>query len=221
MALTYAVCTPGTPATGLIDDTCMMIGWRVMKSLCGPEWRPVEVRLAHAKPADPRVYRESFGAPVRFDVPLSMLLFDKHWLGVPVVGADPVLLNLMRQLQIETDSKSATRLTDQVRRVLRTGVMSGSADARNIAELFSISERSLRRRLAEEGESLQRLVSEARLTVARQLLEETRMPMSEIAAVLDYSDLTAFSRAFRGWTGRPPSTWRRALKESWGRESAS
>jgi AraC-like DNA-binding protein len=210
VALTYAVFAPGTPATGLIDDTCIMIGWRILKSLCGPEWRPAEVRLAHARPLDSRVYREMFDAPVRFDVPLSMLLFDKRWLDAPVRGADPVLLGLMQQLQTEIESKSATRLTDQVRRALRTGVMSGHSDARGIAELFSVSERSLRRRLADEGSSLQALVAEVRLTIARQLLEETRMPISEIAAALDYADLTAFSRAFRGWTGKPPGEWRRA-----------
>jgi len=88
--------------------------------------------------------------------------------------------------------------------------MSGHSDARGIAELFSVSERSLRRRLADEGSSLQALVAEVRLTIARQLLEETRMPISEIAAALDYADLTAFSRAFRGWTGKPPGEWRRA-----------
>jgi AraC-like DNA-binding protein len=210
VALSYAVCTPGTPATGLIDDTSIMVGWRIMKSLCGPEWRPSEVHLAHAPPTDPRVYREMFGAPVRFDVPLSMITFERRWLDRPVVGADPVLLSLLQQLRVELERTSAPRFTDRVRRVLRTGVLSGYSDARSIAELFSISERSLRRRLADDGATLHALVADARLIVARQLLEETRMPISEIAAALRYADLTAFSRAFRGWTGKPPSKWRRA-----------
>ena len=73
-----------------------------------------------------------------------------------------------------------------------------------------MSERTLRRRLADEGSTLQALVAEARLVVARQLLESTHMPVGEIAASLHYGDITAFTRAFRGWTGMPPSAWRRS-----------
>jgi AraC-like DNA-binding protein len=208
--LTYAVCTPNTPATGMIDDTCIMMGTRLMKSLCGPQWRPAEIRLAHGRPSDPAAYRRYFDAPVRFDAPLSTLLFERSWLDKPIPGADAVLLDLLKQLQAEVERKSATRLTDRIRRVLRTGVVSGNAGSRGVADLFSISERSLRRRLAEEGSSFQALVAEARLTAARQLLEETRLPVSAIATVLGYADLTAFSRAFRGWTGKPPTALRRA-----------
>lgn len=209
VGLTYGVCTPGTPATGLIDDTAVMIGCRILQTLAGPEWRPEEVQLAHGAPAQPRTYLDHFRAPVRFDAPLSMLVFQRKWMDAPVHGADPALLTLLRQLLAQAEAQTATRLTDQVRRVLRTSVLNGTADADHVAALFAISGRSLRRRLAEEGSSLHALVAEARLIVARQLLEETRLPVSEIAAALHYSDLTAFSRAFRGWTGRPPTAWRR------------
>lgn len=205
--LSYAVCTPDTPAVWLVNDTSVMIGWRLLRTLCGAAWRPVEVQLAHRRPKDPQPYRELFAAPVRFDSSVSMLVFEKRWLAAPVAGADPVLLRVLDQL-LASAQPVPSRLTDQVRRVLRTGVMARRADARSTAELFSISERTLRRRLADEGSSLHQLVSEARLTVARQLLEVTQMPISEIAASLNYSDITAFSRAFRGWTGTPPSEWR-------------
>jgi AraC-like DNA-binding protein len=205
----YGVCTPGTPATGLVDDIALMIGARMMRALAGPAWRATEVQLAHGTPAEPRLYRDLFGAPVRFDAPLSMLVFERRWMDAPVLGADPTLLALLRQLLAEAQGRAASRLTDQVRRVLRSSVLNGSADAESIAAVFSTSARSLRRRLADEGSHLHDLVAEARLIVARQLLEETRLPVSEVAAALHYSDLTAFSRAFRQWTGKPPTAWRR------------
>jgi AraC-like DNA-binding protein len=209
VATTYGVCTPGTPSTGLIDDIALTIGCRILRTICGPEWRPVEVQLAHGAPADAAVYREHFGGPLRFDAPLSMIVFHRRWLDAPVPGADPTLLLLLRQLLAQVDGQTATRFTDQVRRVLRSSVLNGSANAASIADVFTLSERTLRRQLAAEGSNLHALVAEARLIVARQLLEETRLPVSEVAAALHYSDLTAFSRAFRGWTGKPPTAWRR------------
>jgi hypothetical protein len=49
-ALTYDVFTPNTPAVGLIYDVAAMIGFRMMKSLCGDGWCPAEVRLPHSPP---------------------------------------------------------------------------------------------------------------------------------------------------------------------------
>ena len=209
VGLSYAVCTPGVPAVWLADDTSLSLGWRMMKCLCGESWRPVEVRLAHAQPADPRPYRDLFGAPVRFDVPLTTLVFERRWLDAPIVGADPALLSVLDTMAA-TAPRLPMRFSDQVRRVLRSGVLSGRDDATSVADLFSMSERTLRRRLADEGSAFHALVAESRLVVARQLLESTRMSVSEIATSLRYGDITAFSRAFRNWTGMPPSAWRQS-----------
>jgi AraC-like DNA-binding protein len=209
VGLSYAVCTPGVPAVWLADDTSMMIAWRMMKSLCGESWRAVEVRFAHNRPTDPRTYRDLFGAPVHFDVPLTMLVFERRWLDTPVVGADPALLSVLDAMAAAAPGLPS-RFSDQVRRVLRSGVLSGRDSAASVADLFSMSERTLRRRLADEGSTFHALVAESRLVVARQLLESTGMSVSEVAAALRYSDITAFSRAFRGWTGMPPSACRQS-----------
>jgi AraC-like DNA-binding protein len=208
VGLSYAVCTPETPGVDLIDDTSMMIGLQIMKAICGTGWKLVEVRLAHEPPADPRIYREMFEARVRFNAPLSMLVFDKRWLDTAIPGADPSLLATLNQLLAALEEKSRTSVGDRVRRILRTSVLAGTANAGCLAGLLSQSERSLRRHLAREGLKLQDLISEARLIVAQQLIEQTRMPLGEIASALSYSDPSALSRAFRGWTGRSPSEWR-------------
>ncbi len=83
---------------------------------------------------------------------------------------------------------------------------------RHVGEIFSLSERGLRRHLAREGVSLNDLIGEARFVVAEQLLEQTGMPLGEIAGALHYADLSAFSRAFRGWTGVAPSAWRLSMQ---------
>ncbi|HQR72114.1 MAG TPA: AraC family transcriptional regulator [Burkholderiaceae bacterium] len=207
--LSYAVCTPQTPETGLICSSAIMIAFRLMKALCGPTWRPVEVRIAQAILNDARAYREMFESSVRFDAPLTELVFESRWLDRPVAGADPQLLRVLNGLLATIESQSKMTLAEQVRRVLRTAVLAGTANARSIADIFSLSERGLRRHLAREGVSLNELIAEVRLLVSQQLIEQTRLPLSEVAAALHYSDSSALTRAFRGWTGMAPREWRR------------
>jgi AraC-like DNA-binding protein len=209
VALTYAVVVPDTPALGAIYDVALMVGWRVLKLLCGPRWRPVELHLAHAAPRNAAPYRHLFEAPVRFNAPLSTLVFESRWLDQPVSGADPALHRVLQRLLDEQERQLSRSLSDRIRLVLSTSVLAGTASAEYIADLFSLSERSLRRHLAREGSTIKQLIAETRMVVASQLLEQTRMSLGDIAAALHYADATALSRAFRRWFGQSPTQWRR------------
>jgi AraC-like DNA-binding protein len=167
------------------------------------------VRLAHAPPRETRPYRDHFEAPVRFNAAMSMIVFESRWLSSPVNGADPDLHRTLKNLLDAQERQAPRRLTDRVRRVLRTAVQRGTDNAGSISGLFSVSERTLRRRLTAEGASLHELIAEARQLVAQQLIEESHMSLGDIASALHYSDISALSRAFRGWTGLSPREWRR------------
>jgi AraC-like DNA-binding protein len=207
-ALTYAVFTPDTPSLGVIYELAMMIGYRIMKSLCGPLWQPLEVRLSREAPVDAAPYRTLFEAPVRFNAALSMLVFESRWLDAGNPASDPGLYRTLGMLLAAIEAQSPRPLTERLRAALGTGVLAGTANAAFLADLFSLSQRSLRRHLAREGVTLKTLVNEARVLVAQQLLSQTRMPLAEIAAALHYSDATAFSRAFRSAAGVSPTHWR-------------
>jgi AraC-like DNA-binding protein len=206
--LSYAVYAFDTRMRGMIDDGALMMIHRMFQALCGAHWRPLEVRLAHSAPRDTRPYHKAFGAPVRFDATLSTVVFDSRWLEEPVAGADPALRRLLEESVAAIERKTHSDLTGKVRRILRTGVLGGTANAAQVAGMFAMSERTLRRRLASEGVTLLGLIAEARMLAAQQLLEETRLSLSEVALALKYSDASALSRAFRGWTGVAPSDWR-------------
>jgi AraC-like DNA-binding protein len=87
-------------------------------------------------------------------------------------------------------------------------VLGGTSSAENVALLFGMHERTLRKRLTAEGTRLQQLVSQTRFELAKQLLENTQLPLSEIASALHYADAAVFSRAFRGWSKTSPREWR-------------
>lgn len=80
------------------------------------------------------------------------------------------------------------------------------------ARLLGLHKRTLNRRLAEKGTSFARLLGEVRFEIASQLLSETDLPFVDIAATLNYTDASAFSRAFRSWAGTSASTWRKKIQ---------
>ena len=68
--------------------------------------------------------------------------------------------------------------------------------------------RTLSRRLKGGGMGYRAIANEIRFEIARQLLEDTEVPLGQIAAALGYSEASAFTRAFRRWSGQTPTTWR-------------
>jgi len=108
----------------------------------------------------------------------------------------------------EEETQLSMSFAEQVERLLHQMVLSGTATADSISNLFGIHERTLRRRLEKEGKSLLNLINATRFELAQQLLENTGLSVTEISAALQYADTATFSRAFKGWAGYSPLQWR-------------
>ncbi|EIC21573.1 helix-turn-helix transcriptional regulator [Thiorhodovibrio frisius] len=98
-----------------------------------------------------------------------------------------------------------------LRQVLILGAAPGDTSLAHVARLFALHRRTLNRRLKAHGTSFKILIEEARYDVARQLLRDTSLPIADIAASLDYADASAFTRAFKRWSGVSPGAWRASL----------
>lgn len=207
-ALGYAVHDETTPGLGVVYDLAMTLALAVLRGLCGPQWRALEVRLPHARPSRPDLWRRHFAAPVVFDASGAELWFDAGWLQHPPPLADPAAqLDLLRAAQ-RSQALQAQRWTERTQHVALALVKTGALSADAVAQVLSLHPRTLRRRLADEGSRLQTLISEARHRLACQLLRETRVPLVEVAEAVGYADVTAFVRAFRARAGCAPGQWR-------------
>jgi AraC-like DNA-binding protein len=105
--------------------------------------------------------------------------------------------------------KDASPLSDDLRRVLRTELLKDTCSASEVARLFSMHRRTLNRHLSTEGLAFRRIADQVRFEIACELMTKTDMALGQVAAVLRYSELSAFTRAFRRWSGQTPSAWRR------------
>ena len=138
-------------------------------------------------------------------------MFPVRWLNHPVADVDPRLRRIIEQKIAEIEKLDSSDLVSQLRRILRILLMTRQSSLAQIASLFSLHRRTVNRRLQAQGTTFQALVDEVRYEIARQLLENTHMSISQIAATLDYSDASAFTRAYRRWSGMAPVMWRARL----------
>jgi len=181
-----------------------------MRTLCGTKWAPTEAHLAHRAPVDPRPYRDFFKAPVHFDASRTALLFPASWLDRRVIGASPVMRKAIEQAIADMLRQQDMELTVKVRRALFAQITQDDVSIEGVARLLGLHKRTLNRRLAEKKTSFARLLGEVRFQISRQLLAETDLPLTDVAAALNYTDASTFSRAFRSWTRTSPSAWRKA-----------
>jgi AraC-like DNA-binding protein len=204
----YKIYQPDAEATDQIGDAAVATMYNIMLELCGPKWNPLEVRLAHRKPDDIAPFRKFFQAPLRFDAEDNALVFFTESLRRPLPQAEPELRRLLATQIAALERQYTDQFAEQVRSILRTALLTDHGSADQIASLFSMHSRTLHRRLTAAGSSFRELVDESRFEIARQMLTDTDADVSHVAYVLNYADSSAFTRAFRRWSGATPTQWR-------------
>lgn len=210
--LAYEIHEPRSEATDQLGDGALAFGFNIMAALCGPDWRPLEVQFAHRKPGDVAHYRRCFKAPLVFDAEQYALVFATHWLNHRLPGDDPALRRLLLRQVESLEARHEEDFPAVVRSVLRTALLTGHGGADQVAALLSMHSRTLHRRLGAYGTSFQKLVDAASLEITQQMLESSTMDVRQIATALGYADSSAFTRAFRRWSGTTPAQWRLARK---------
>jgi AraC-like DNA-binding protein len=207
-SLGYAIYQTGVDAADQIYDLSVAFACCIMRDLCGQQWNPYQVLLSRRPPAQQALYEQFFQAPLRFGAEQNAVLFPTQWLEHPLTSADPLLFRHLEQEAHELHIYETMSTTGKVRRLLRKSLADGKFTSPEIARDLYIHERTLHRRLREEGTCYRCELQNIRLEMARQLLAETNMPLSTIAKTLGYADTSAFVRSFKRWTGHTPVQWR-------------
>ncbi|MBX3157057.1 MAG: AraC family transcriptional regulator ligand-binding domain-containing protein [Deltaproteobacteria bacterium] len=157
------------------------------------------VRFAHAGEATP-AYADVFRAPVAFGAAFDEVELDAAQLDLPLASADPITsAALEANIARLVPAPGADPLVDRVRRALGQG----AASLPDVARRIGTSSRTLRRHLEREGLTLRGLVDDVRRARADELLA-AGTAVKEVAFALGFSEPSAFSRAYKRWTGRAP-----------------
>lgn len=175
-----------------------------------PGWGPAAVELTFAAPADTSEHARVLGAPLRFGSSRPRIVFSDDAWASPIVDSEPALLAVLddHAARLLAELPPSDELPGQVRSAIAAELAEGEPTPARVAKRLATSERTLQRRLKERGLTFAGLLDEARFAVARAHLREPRMALAEIAWLLGFSDQSAFTRAFRRWSGETPGAWR-------------
>lgn len=193
---------------------CLLVGGagvRIISLLTGGEVEAEELHIACAPPptAAPLALPSGF-CPIRFNQEQTCVLLDATALAMPLPTSDPARHRQLREQMDIASGLHTASIAARVRHRLRPLLQSGQPLMAATAAQLRMHPRTLRRRLAAEGQSFERIRDDVRFVMARELLALTELPVGDVAATLAFAAPGNFTEAFHRWSGTTPLAWRAA-----------
>jgi AraC-like DNA-binding protein len=159
-------------------------------------------------------YQQVFACPVLFEQQFNSLILPREYLSIPLRQPDHSLLQTLELHAAGQVSAlgDAHNLSIQIKDIIRILLSKGITRKDMVAGQLNMSERTLQRKLQQEQTSYQKLLDEARLSLAQQYLIETKLTVDDIAMQLGFSETRSFFRSFKAWTGKTPSIYRESAE---------
>lgn len=181
---------------------------RLLKGLLGSHWKPRAVCFSHGMPKDSAIYQRIFGAPVQFNSMVDGIVLRSSDLDQPLPAADPQMSRYIHQYLQSIRQDARTNLVEQVRQMIWMLLPTGRCSVEQVASHLGRDRRTLHRQLQREGEDYSALLDKVRGELALRHLENRERSLGDIAELLGFSALSAFSRWFSQRFACSPSAWR-------------
>lgn len=180
------------------------------EELCGPEAKPTRLLLNYPKPSNFKRYHEIFCCPILFDQACTELHYPAEYFDYEIKSYDPQSQPVVAQMRdnLLATLTSCSSVAEEIAQYLRRQ-KGRLPDVNQTAEYFSISPRTLRRKLASNETSYQKLLDAERRRRAEYLLLNTTANIKAISTRIGYNDPQNFSQAFKHWTGISPGEYRK------------
>lgn len=207
----HCVTVPGEalPLQRFMAEMSVIGFWRIVRAF-GVDARPERASFEYGAPSYRAEYARVFEGAERFDQPFTGIVFDRALMNAASPHYDAHMQSVLRSIA-EQRVLSLTAHTPYAVRVREYLVKQGTCcrlDMEAVAHSLGLSGRSLRRRLAEEGETYEQVAQAALSIVAKHVLATTRLTIEEAADALGFSYASTFHRAFKRWTGMTPLSYR-------------
>ena len=188
---------------------------RICRQLTNRRLQASRVRFAHRCSNDTAELRAFFGGDVTFGAAVDEVPFPISIKQIGLVDADPYLNDLLIKYSEEAVAARSTNRSpfgSKVENLIALQLPHGKARAGEIARMLGVSQRTLARRLASEGLTFSAVSQQLKGDLAERHLADAALPISEIAWLLGYQDVSAFTHACKRWTGKAPRAIRQALR---------
>ena len=180
---------------------------RLCRQLTNRRLVPSRVRVMHHRKKTPVEFRSFLGCEVEFGSSVDEVVFPAAVKLMPIVSADPYLNELLLKYFEEALAHrpaSGATLRSSVENAITPLLPHGKANAGEVARQLGMSHRTLARRLAAEQLTFSEIQTELKTDLAKRYLGDGDLPISQIAWLLGYREVSAFTHAFKRWTGTAP-----------------
>lgn len=188
---------------------------RICRKVTDDRIAPLRLKVRHRRTDSSAEFKSFFGTDVAFGADADEIIFSAPTASLPIVGRDTYLNKLLRRYAEQAlASRPGRRATVRSRaeRILPQLLPHGRANASEVAHQLGISSRTLSRKLRDEGISFAEILDDLRAALARRYLRERELPISEIAWLLGYREVSSLTHAFRRWTGKTPRQFRSSTR---------
>jgi AraC-like DNA-binding protein len=167
------------------------------------------VEFSHSM-GDVQVLEAYFGCRIRIGANCNRLTLHRGDLDRPFISYNAELLEIMTPVldQSLDEYQHSRSITEMVKWIMKRSLTGGRPDIQTVASELGMSDRTLQRRLTDEGTSFKHLLTQVRHEQAREYLADPSFDIKEVAFLIGYEDQNSFYRAFRIWEGDTPSNWR-------------
>lgn len=188
---------------------------RLAREIWGERTIIEHITLQHKARFDPQHYAASLGCRVSFGAPATAIMLSGQQLAAPSPKAQPQLCAAISERNWEPVrwAASGQRVSAFTYFYIATEINKSPVTLDRIARSAGVSERSLRRQLTAEGHPFRELLDEVRRKLCDLYQMEDKRTLSEVAELLGYGELSAFTRAAKRWYGVAPSIWWQSLTE--------
>ena len=180
---------------------------RLCRQLTGLNLVPTKVQFIHHRESTSPAFAEFFGNDVDFGAAADEVKFATAIKAMPVVSADPYLNRLLTSYSDEALSRRSARRSSfrsSVENTIVPLLPHGKGRAGEIAPRLGLSQRTFARRLSVEGYTFSEVLEKLRSDLAERYLTDESLSISKIAWLLGYQEVSAFTHAFKRWTGKTP-----------------
>ncbi len=180
---------------------------RLCRQLTNRRLMPSRIGVMHHRKKTPAEFRSFLGCEIEFGSSVDEVVFPAAVKLMPVVSADPYLNELLLKYFEEAIAHrpvTGATLRSNVENAITPLLPHGKANAGEVARQLGMSHRTLARRLAVEGLTFSEIQTELKTDLAKRYLRDGDLPISQIAWLLGYREVSAFTHAFKRWTGTTP-----------------
>jgi AraC-like DNA-binding protein len=187
------------------------LAWRILTLLSEGRCRLRQIWFPHPAVGSEASYRSRFDAPLTFEADRAALSIDAKDLELTISEHNDDLRDLAVSYLLGQVPKRRVTFEGEVRRALEAHLGTGTCNYRNVARTLHMHPRTLQRRLHEEDTTFEAIKDQVRRDLAQRYLAQPDIPLTQVAALLDYSEQSALGRSCRRWFHTTPTAFRVSL----------